>query len=49
MPDAAYAPGYELVEDFPPTEPLNQTLVDEALAAAADADTIIMVAGLGYA
>ncbi|MCD8077918.1 MAG: glycoside hydrolase family 3 C-terminal domain-containing protein [Lachnospiraceae bacterium] len=48
VPDAAYAPGYLLVEDFPPKEPADPALIREAVEAAKQAETVIVFAGLGY-
>jgi len=48
LPDAAYVPGYQLVEDWPPAEPAVPELIAEAAEAAKKADKIIVFAGLGY-
>lgn len=48
VPDAAYAPGYVLIEDFPPAEPADLQLIREAVEKAKEADCIILFAGLGY-
>ncbi len=48
VPDAAYAPGYQLIHDFPPVEPAVPELIDEAVEAARKADTVVVFAGLGY-
>ncbi len=48
VPDAAYTPGYVLQEAFPPVEPADPELLKKAVAAAEEAETIVVVAGLGY-
>lgn len=48
LPDLAYTPGYQLIEDFPPQEPAVPELITEAVSAAKDADKVIVFAGLGY-
>jgi len=47
-PGAAYAPGYQVIEGFPPSEPAVPELIQEAVEAAGKADKIIVIAGLGY-
>lgn len=48
VPDAAYAPGYELAGKYPPIEPGVAKLIDEAVEKAKVADKVIVFAGLGY-
>ena len=48
VPDAAYAPGYDLVQGWPPEEPVNPALIEEAVEAAKRADRILFFVGLGY-
>ena len=47
-PEAAYEPGYTLVEGWPPTEPVDEERIMAAARAAKDADIVIVFAGLGY-
>ncbi len=49
VPDTVYAPGYQLVEGFPPAEPVDPERIAEAVRAAENADTVVVFAGLGYA
>lgn len=48
VPDADYAPGYQLSEGFPPVEPVVPELIAEAVEAAKKAKTVLVFAGLGY-
>jgi beta-glucosidase len=48
VPNADYAEGYQLIEDWPPIEPPVPELIKEAVEAAKKADKIILFAGLGY-
>ena len=48
VPGAAYAPGYQLIQDFPPVEPVVPELITEAARMAKEADKVIVFAGLGY-
>ncbi len=48
IPDAAYVPGYQLAGGFPPKEPADPALIQEAAEAAKKADAVIVFAGLGY-
>lgn len=48
IPDASYVPGYKLEEGFPPKEPADKELMQEAVKAAEKADTVVVFAGLGY-
>lgn len=48
VPDADYAPGYQLVQGWPPVEPAVPELAAEAAEKARKADVVIVFAGLGY-
>lgn len=47
-PEADYVPGYKLIEDFPPVDQIDLSLIDEAEKAAKSADIIIAYVGPGY-
>ena len=47
-PDTMYAPGYELAGTYPPVEPVNEELIQEALEKARQAELLLVFAGLGY-
>ncbi len=44
----AFAKGYESVTGYPPRDVINRELIEEAAGKAAEADTIIVFAGLDY-
>ncbi len=48
VPEAAYEPGYQLVEKMHPVEPGVPELISSAVKAAEKADKVIVFAGLGY-
>ena len=48
VPGAAYAPGYQVIQGWPPVEPAVPALIDKAVEAAKKAEKIIVIAGLGY-
>ena len=48
VPEVDYAPGYQLVQGFPPVEPAVPEMIAEAVGKAKTADKVIVFAGLGY-